>query len=187
MNDARSGKIVVVSHCLLNVHSLEDDLAVYSGLEEKLFGLLMTSSVGIIQIPYPEMWLSGIFRKPLLKKAYNQPVIRKKYRRLATEISGQIRQFTREGYRITAILGAEGSPTYKIDRVGSWKDPQKKGKFPEDIDFVLGRGVFMEELSSELENYEITVPWIGIPGKSIREGNREAFAETFAELKKIFQ
>lgn len=32
MEDKRSGRLVVVSHCIMNVHSLEDDLAIYPGL-----------------------------------------------------------------------------------------------------------------------------------------------------------
>jgi hypothetical protein len=34
MLDKRSGKVVVVSHCILNVHSLEDGLAIYPGLKK---------------------------------------------------------------------------------------------------------------------------------------------------------
>ena len=40
MTDKRSGKILVVSHCIFNVHSLEDNLAVYPGLEQKVVELL---------------------------------------------------------------------------------------------------------------------------------------------------
>jgi len=40
MTDKRSGKIVVVSHCMLNVHSLEDNLAIYPGLEQEVVGFL---------------------------------------------------------------------------------------------------------------------------------------------------
>ena len=31
MEDKRSGRLVVVSHCIMNVHSLEDELAIYPG------------------------------------------------------------------------------------------------------------------------------------------------------------
>ena len=49
----RSKKIVVVSHCMLNVHSLEDDLAIYPGVEEDVINLLIRKGVGIYQIPCP--------------------------------------------------------------------------------------------------------------------------------------
>jgi hypothetical protein len=33
MEDQRSGKMVVVAHCIMNVHSLEENLAIYPGVE----------------------------------------------------------------------------------------------------------------------------------------------------------
>ena len=60
MKDKRSGKIVVVSHCIVNVHSLEDNLAIYRGLEEEIINLLIKKGVGIYQIPCPEVELAGI-------------------------------------------------------------------------------------------------------------------------------
>jgi len=59
MSDKRSGRLVVVSHCLLNVHSLEDGLAMYPGLEEELVNMLIDEGVGIFQIPCPEMELAS--------------------------------------------------------------------------------------------------------------------------------
>lgn len=50
MEDRISGKIVVVSHCILNVHSLEDNLAIYPGLEEDVINLLISKGAGIFQI-----------------------------------------------------------------------------------------------------------------------------------------
>ena len=38
VKDGRSNKIVVVCHCMLNVHSLEDGLAEYPGLEKEVMG-----------------------------------------------------------------------------------------------------------------------------------------------------
>ena len=69
LSDKRSGKIVIVSHCILNVHSLEDDLSIYPGLEEEVIELLIKKGTGIFQIPCPEMELSGIFRKALPKES----------------------------------------------------------------------------------------------------------------------
>jgi len=59
MNDKRSGRLVIVSHCLLNVHSLEDGLAMYPGLEEELVKILIEEGVGIFQFPCPEMELAN--------------------------------------------------------------------------------------------------------------------------------
>lgn len=151
MKDRRSGKIVIASHCLLNVHSLEDNLALYPGLEEELIDMLIKKGVGIYQIPCPEVELAGIFRKPLPKDSYDHPKIRKLYVNLAESISRTLKWYVRKGYRIQAVLGAEGSPTCGIDRVGKWKEGVKGRKeFPEDIEFVAGMGVFMEEFKISL-------------------------------------
>ena len=127
MKDKRSGKIVVVSHCLLNVHCLEDNLAIYPGLEEEVIRLLIKKGVGIYQIPCPEIELSGIFRKALPKESYEHQKIRDVYHQLAEKIISTLVWYIKKGYEIAAVLGAEGSPTCGIEYVGKWKD-NVKGK-----------------------------------------------------------
>ena len=186
MRDQRSGKIVVVSHCILNVHSLEDNLAIYPGLEKEVVELLIKKGVGIYQIPCPEVDLSGIFRKALPKESYDHPKIRKVYQNLAESISQTLKWYTKKGYEIAAVIGAEGSPTCGIDFVGKWKeDVQGKKEFPRDVEFVPGRGVFMEEFKTSLDKINVHPRWIGIPGKSIRSIRPESFQETLKKLDKI--
>jgi len=184
--DVRSGKIVVVSHCLLNVHSLEDNLAIYPGLEKEVIEILIQKGVGIYQIPCPEIELSSIFRKALPKESYDNPKIRKFYRTLAKNITKNLLEYVKKGYEITAVLGAEGSPTCGVDRVGKWKTDAKGEKvFPKDIEFVSGSGVFIEEFRASLQNNNISPEWIGIPGKSIRSLEPESFGVTLQKLKNI--
>jgi predicted secreted protein len=186
ISDKRSGKIVVVSHCILNVHSLEDDLSIYGGLEEEVVELLIRKGTGIYQIPCPEMELSGIFRKALPKESYDHPTVRDKYRKLADRIAGTLNEYTKKGYAITAVIGAEGSPTCGVGFVGRWKTgSQGRREFPRDIEFVEGSGVFMEEFRESLQRLDIRPAWVGIPGKSIRALRPEAFQETLEELERI--
>lgn len=186
MQDRRSGKIVVVSHCILNVHSLEDNLAIYPGLEEEVVELLMKKGMGINQIPCPEVKLAGIFRKALPKDSYDHPKIRKVYRDLAESISHSLQWYTKKGYEIAAVIGAEGSPTCGIERVGRWKTNVKgEKKFPRDIEFVPGMGVFMEEFKTALSKINVHPKWIGIPGKSIRSLKPESFEKTLKKLEQL--
>lgn len=186
MVDKRSGKIVVVSHCILNVHSLEDDLAIYPGLEEEVLKTLTKMGVGIYQIPCPEVELAGIFRKALPKESYENPKIRAVYRELAGNIAGTLSWYTKKGYLIPAVLGAEGSPTCGISVVGKWKENVKgKKEFPRDIEFVPGMGVFMEEFKAALKKIGLDPQWIGIPGKSIRSLRPEIFTETLVKIGKM--
>jgi hypothetical protein len=46
LEDKRSGRLVVVSHCIINVHSLEDELAIYPGVEKEVVELLIEKGVG---------------------------------------------------------------------------------------------------------------------------------------------
>jgi predicted secreted protein len=186
MMDKRSGKIVVVSHCILNVHSLEDNLAIYPGLEQEVVELLIKKRVGIYQIPCPEIELSSIFRKALPKESYDHPKIRKAYQKCAEEITQTLRSYTKKGYRISAVLGAEGSPTCGISTVGRWKkNIKRKREFPRDIEFVPGMGVFMEEFKASLESIDVHPAWIGIPGKSLRAIEPASFDETLKKLDEI--
>jgi predicted secreted protein len=176
MQDRRSGRIVVVSHCILNVHSLEDNLAIYPGMEEEVIKLLIEKGVGIYQIPCPEMEISGIFRKALPKNSYAHPKIRDAYCNLAKRISSSLQRYVKKGYEISAVLGAEGSPTCGIDLVGKWKKNVKgKKEFPRDIEFIKGRGVFMEEFKPALDKIHAHPDWIGFPGKSLRSNEPDIF------------
>lgn len=186
MKDQRSGKIVVISHCIINVHCLEENLAIYPGLEEEVIKLLIKKGVGIYQIPCPEIELSGIFRKPLPKESYDRQKIRNVYHQLADKITSTLGSYIKRGYEIVAVIGAEGSPTCGIEFVGKWKNNVKgKREFPRDIEFVSGMGVFMEEFKSSLANINIHPEWIGIPGKSIRSLKPETFDETLIKLDKL--
>lgn len=180
--DCRSGKIIVVSHCILNVHSLEDGLAEFPGFEEDVLKLIFKYKVGIFQIPCPEMVISHVSRLPLPKDSYDNPKIRRKYRELAEQIAKLLNQFVEKGYKIVAIVGAEASPTCGISIVGRWRDPEKKGKFPDDVEFVAGMGVFMEELRKELNKLSINTKWIGLPGKTLKKLNPNLYDKALSEL-----
>ena len=182
--DARSGRIVVVSHCILNVHSLEDGLAEFPGFEEDVLRLIMKYKVGVFQLPCPEMMISHISRLPLPKDSYDNPIIREKYNKLARDIANLLKQFVDKGYRILAIIGAEASPTCGISIVGRWKDPVKKGRFPDDVEFVPGMGVFMEELRKELDRLSINVKWIGLPGKTLKKLKPDLYEKALNEIEK---
>ncbi|MFQ6054145.1 MAG: CD3072 family TudS-related putative desulfidase, partial [Candidatus Bathyarchaeia archaeon] len=150
--DPRSNRIVVVAHCILNVHSLEDGLAEYPGLEEDVVRALMGKNVGIVQLRCPETRLHGIQRLPMPKDTYDKPEIRASYAAQAKEEVSQLREFVKKGAEIVAVVGAEASPSCGISIVGRWRQgvPVETRRFPEDIDFVEGRGVFMEELEKAL-------------------------------------
>ena len=180
MTDPRSNRIVVVSHCILNVHSLEDGLAEYPGHEEDVVKALMEKGVGLVQLHCPETRLHGIQRLPMPKNTYDKPEIRSSYAAQAREEVLQLKEFVKNRAEIVAVVGAEASPSCGINIVGRWKlgVPVEARRFPEDIDFIEGRGVFMEELEKALAAEGIRPKWIGVPGKSLKKVFPEMFKET---------
>jgi len=164
----------------LNVHCLEEGLAEYPGLEEDIFKALMEKGVGVVQLHCPETRLHGIQRLPMPKNTYDKPEIRASYAAQAREEVLQLREFVKNGAEIVAVVGAEASPSCGINIVGRWKPdvPLETRRFPEDIDFIEGRGVFMEEFEKALAAEGIKLAWIGVPGKSLKKVFPGMFEET---------
>ena len=183
----RSNKIAVFCHCMLNVHSLEDNLAEYPGLEEDIVKMAMDQGVGFVQLRCPETRLHGIERLPMPKDTYDKPKIRENYKNQAKGEVDQLKEFVRNGAEIVAIIGAEASPSCGIHYVAKWKPdtPKEDRKWPDTVDFVAGRGVFMEELEKLLTEEGIKPKWIGVPGVSMKKAFPEMFRETLEQIKSL--
>ena len=181
----RSNKIAVFCHCMLNVHSLEANLAEYPGLEEDIVKIALDQGVGFVQLRCPETRLHGIERLPMPKDSYDRPKIRKNYRKQAEGEVAQLKEFVRNGAEIVAIIGAEASPSCGIHYVAKWKpDTDKKDrKWPDTVDFVEGRGVYMEELEKQMTEAGIKPKWIGVPGVSMKKAFPSLFKETLEQLR----
>ena len=169
---------------MLNVHSLEKNLAEYPGLEEDIVKKALDKGVGFVQLRCPETRLHGIERLPMPKDSYDKPNIRESYRKQAQEEMLQLKEFVKNGAEVVAIIGAEASPSCGIHYVAKWKPgvEPKDRKWPETVDFVPGRGVYMEELEKLLDEAGIKPKWIGVPGVSMKKAFPEMFEETLAQI-----
>jgi predicted secreted protein len=172
---------------MLNVHSLEANLAEYSGLEEDIVKTAIEQGVGFVQLRCPETKLHGIERLPMPKESYNKPNIRESYRKQAEREVAQLKEFVKNGAEIVAVIGAEASPSCGIHYVAKWKlgTEPKDRKWPDTIDFVEGRGVFMEELEKQLTKAGIKPKWIGVPGVSMKKAFPEMFKKTLNEIREL--
>lgn len=172
---------------MLNVHSLEANLAEYSGLEEDIVKTAIEQGVGFVQLRCPETKLHGIERLPMPKDSYNKPNIRENYRKQAEGEVAQLKEFVKNGAEIVAVIGAEASPSCGIHYVAKWKlgTEPKDRKWPDTVDFVEGRGVFMEELEKKLTKAGIKPKWIGVPGVSMKKAFPEMFKETLNEIREL--
>ena len=106
---------------------------------------------------------------------------------LAREEVLQLKEFVGNGAEIPVIVGAEASPSCGVTVVGRWKKwvPVSTRKFPQDVDFVPGRGVYMEELEKLLNEKGIEPAWIGVPGKSTKKVFPEMFRETLKKIREL--
>ncbi len=183
----RSNKIVVFCHCMLNVHSLEEGLAEYPGLEEDIVQAAVLQGVGFVQLRCPETRLHGIERQPMPKDNYDKPHIRENYREQARAEVMQLKEFVKNGAEIVAVIGAEASPSCGIDYVARWKPgtEQEDRRWPDTVEFIEGRGVYMEELESLLESEGIHPEWIGVPGFSMKKAFPEMFQETLQKIESL--
>ncbi len=172
---------------MLNVHSLEKNLAEYPGLEEDIVQKTIEQKLGFVQLRCPETRLHGIERLPMPKDSYDKPNIRENYRKQAIDEVEQIKEFVKNGAEIVAVIGAEASPSCGIHYVAKWKpgtDPKDR-KWPDTVDFVEGRGVYMEELEKLFNESGIKPKWIGVPGVSMKKAFPEMFNETLKQIEKL--
>jgi len=185
LKDRRSNKIAVVCHCILNVHSLEDGLAEYPGVEEEVVKVLMDKGIGFVQLRCPEIRLHGIERLPMPKDTYDKPHIRESYSAQVEEEALQLREFVKKGAEVVTVIGAEASPSCGISVIGRWKEKShaETRRFPDDVDFIDGRGVYMEELEKRLEREGIRPKWIGVLGKSLKKVFPDMFQETLRKIR----
>jgi predicted secreted protein len=147
-SDKRSGKIVLVAHCILNQNARVLGLAGKPGAIAEVVDFLVHNGVGIIQLPCPEFAFAGLLRQPKTREQYDNAVFRGLCRRIAFEVVNQIGEYARGGVKLLLVVGVEGSPSCSV------KAPS---------------GIFMEELRSALEKIGVLAPFCGIRLESLSE------------------
>lgn len=118
----RSRKIVLISHCLLNVNAKVEGLATVPSASIDLITGLMKMGVGIVQLPCVEQDMCGIRRWGQVEEQLNHPNFRKRCHELLTPIINQIKDFLDNGYKICGIIGIDGSPSCGVNITcsGDW-------------------------------------------------------------------
>lgn len=62
VQDVRSGKVVLVAHCILNQNSRVLGLAQHPAVVSEIVDTLTKHNIGIIQMPCPEISFTGLKR-----------------------------------------------------------------------------------------------------------------------------
>jgi len=142
IQDKRNRKIAVVAHCILNQNSRVLGIAYYPGMINEIFDVLRKYEVGVIQMPCPELIYAGLLRESQTKEQYDTPAFRRHCRKIASSIADQIEEYLKNDFKVSAVLGVDGSPTCGVDETSM--------------------GIFMEELQSELKERKVAVPMKGV-------------------------
>ena len=128
LRDERSERVVFVSHCLLNQNVRYLGGATRPGACEEAVAALMSTRVGLVQMPCPEQHAWGGVCKRYTMPAYGADLTahrrvrrpatrlfliytRLAYRRLARRVAGQIADYVRTGHAVESVVGIGGSPS----------------------------------------------------------------------------
>ncbi len=153
--DARAGKLIFLSHCLLNQNACVQGIASEPAAIRAVVDVALDHDIGIYQMPCPEMTYYGSQRWGQVKAQYATPTFRRHCRAIAKQILDQVEDYRATGHRIVGVVMRDGSPTCGLNRAcvaaddrqiwGGmvWQVPRQR--------FADTKGVFCEELEAEAE------------------------------------
>jgi predicted secreted protein len=187
--DARSGRLVFVSHCLLNENVRYPGGATYPGAVPNLVAGYVEQGVGLCQMPCPEQRAWGGVRKRHLLRLYGCRPLRWRlvrraalalatawtmivYRGLARRVAGEVADYIDSGVDVVEIVGVGGSPscgvhtTLDLDgavaalaRRDGDTDRRATNRDIVAANVIAGIGLFVDCLIRALRSRGITVRW----------------------------
>jgi predicted secreted protein len=184
--DARGGRVVFVSHCLLNQNTRYLGGAACPGAVRSAIEGYLDGGVGIVQMPCPEqrtwggvlkrrfLWLLDhprLAKAPRTVAAATRLYLRIRYRRLARAVTRDIADYIDSGLEVTGVVGVAGSPSCgagttldleaAVRTLGSCPRRSPTAEWlNEDVIGAASRpgsGLFLEALAAELTRRHLTV------------------------------
>ncbi len=156
VQDARSGKLIFLSHCILNQNACVRGLASQPAVIREMVDLALDANLGMYQMPCPEVTYLGSMRWGQVKKMYGNPMFRRHCRHIAEQICDQIQTYRDNDHQVLGIVLRDGSPTcglkcsaVEADNEQVWggmvwhANPLQR--------FGATEGVYTEELKAELQ------------------------------------
>ncbi|MGE5397990.1 MAG: hypothetical protein ACM3MK_10705 [Chitinophagales bacterium] len=133
LKDERSGKIIFLSHCLLNMNARYLGGASRNSCVAEIIQGAIERDIAIIQMKCPEQQAWGGILKPLMWLAFERkrttrcymraiilPIFlhytRLRYRRIARAVINEIYNYEDSGYKVIGIVGIDGSPTCGVNQ-----------------------------------------------------------------------
>lgn len=165
----RNKKIILLSHCILNVNSKVNGIANYKGSLEELMVPLIQKDFGFIQLPCPETLHCGVKRWGQVKEQLETPYFKRHCKSLLEPIIEQIIDYKNNDYEIIACIGVDKSPSCGVNlscRANNWGKEFDKSFSLEEIisslQFVDEEGVFIEVFKKLLDENNIHLNFLAI-------------------------
>jgi len=176
-HDARSRKVVFVSHCFLNQNSISDGTADFPAANLPVVSLFINHNIGIVQMPCPELLCLGLDRgdvhggeRPVIaentriRAALQAQTPAKKLQQLAEQVVYQIEEYRKNDFAVVGVIGINRSPSCGVETTSNHDEE------------VAGQGLFFAALKQELDARGIVLPMIGIkanePARAIEAVSR---------------
>jgi predicted secreted protein len=181
--DARSRRVVFLSHCLLNENTRYLGGACRPGCVREVVDRWITEGVGIVQMPCPEQCAWGgvlkrrflaLYGRALASRALTPVALlytRRKYQRLARAVAAQVADYVASGFDVVGLVGVDGSPSCGVSRTIDVRralvalgavDPQAITVAQQERLLrrcaCAGPGLFIRALAAELERRRLDVP-----------------------------
>ena len=182
--DARSRRVVFVSHCLLNENVRYLGGAFQPGAARAAITPFLDQGVGMVQMPCPEQraW-GGVLKRWILRYyGHDRPVsrpalkaflwyTRRVHRWLARRVVREIEDYLRSGFAVEGIVGIDGSPSCGVTRTLELRrslpvianpaiDRDALNRQAIAACVTPGAGMFIEALQRELHRRHLEVPFL---------------------------
>lgn len=176
--DARSKKIIFVANCLLNANNKVGEFARYPGMFSEVIRILDNLGLGVMQMPCPETLYMGNQRWWNSRNLYDNTGYRRFCRQLACQMTDYLENYEKVNYDVVAILTCDGSPTCGSTMSSYCED---WGGRPKEVPRTLINkpGVYMEELTREILERQLQVPYIYGLAMDDRDQSNEHILEDF--------
>lgn len=191
IRDQRSGRVIFLSHCILNANTRYLGGACRPGAIAEIVTYCVDHDLGIVQLPCPEeaAW-GGVLKRLLLRsigarthpfyplRGVMLPVFlgytRLVFGGLAGHVARQISDYRRAGIEVAAIVGIDGSPSCGVsqtlairDAAEGWSAIAVAEASAERLNEVIrqtlvpGTGIFIRQIERALIRRRLKVPFIG--------------------------
>lgn len=174
-------KLLLVSHCILNVRSKISYAVEYETEEERerkeFLKKVIEQDIQLIQLPCPEFLMYGSRRWGHSSEQFDNPFFRRQARKMLEDIVLQVKEYKNcaERVEVLGIVGINGSPSCGIEYTFSAKWGGGLSSQP-DLAAYLKKGgpkeepgIFMQVLGEMLEEEGISLKMVPLTERTLEE------------------